>query len=224
MLCVMVLYLRNKVRLNNEQRKIMDMWIVIVIAVVALGIGILIGRIPLRKLYALLSSTVSSAKTYKSRSENLQRQLGIAQGNARTAESRLEKAQEQTLIARKAAEVLHKSCPNGDQWSDHTLEHPNGLTPAVRRAIKKRDEEARIAREAQAKRDAERRAKETAEREERDAEAAKKRRSSSSNTSGYGTYDDGGAAAIAMAAAVSTTFDTPSVSCDTSSASVDCSF
>jgi len=203
----------------------MELWLAIVIAVVALGVGIAIGRAPLGKLNDRLSETLNLLNSEKIDNNSLRQQINVKTTDNRNLRTGKEAAESATEQAVAAAVALHKACKNGDKWSDHTAVHPEGLTPARREAIAKQKREAEIARQKQAKLEAEAAAKREKERkaaqEKREKEQRERRASSSRGSSGYSGYN--GATEIAVAAAV--TYDSPasySPSCDTSSVSSSC--
>lgn len=109
-----------------------------VIACIVTGIfcfvlGIFVGRKMVRsQMHATVMSLRDSALSYKRAYED--------------ESARTNRAIDFNSVLRKDAKRIHDSlgCKNGDEWTDHTEEHPEGLTPKRRAQIEKA-EKARVA-------------------------------------------------------------------------------
>lgn len=193
----------------------MELWLQIALAVLILVVGIFIGRIPIRGLYKLLGNAMSALKAEKETTQSLRNRLSNATSDSTHYKNRMNLANANLAKAQASAEVLHKGCKNGDEWSDHTEEFPSGLTPARRKVLEeKRIREEEAERRAEAKRQAERKVREEKERKEREAREAARKKSQRSSSG----YTDGGAGFIAVAASVDTSFS----SCDSGGGGGDC--
>lgn len=204
----------------------MELWLAIVIAALALVAGIFIGRIPIKNLYRLLENAMDAYNREKKANKELVNENNHQASQNRTMKNTLASTEAAQSEAVTAAIALHKTCKNGDNWSDHTKAHPEGMTPARRAAIAKQEREAELARQKQVKRDAEAAAKREKARKEAQAQRDEERkreqaRRSSSSRTGSGYYDGGAAAAATVAAVIDTTSSYSPPSCDTS-VSVSC--
>lgn len=105
----------------------------IVVGVLCFALGIFVGRkTVLSKMLDVATSLRNSALSYKRAFED--------------ESARANRAIDFNSSLRKDAKRVHDAlgCKNGDEWTDHTEEHPEGLTPK-RRAQLEKAEKARVA-------------------------------------------------------------------------------
>ena len=159
-------------------------------AVIALAIGILIGLLSLRKLRTEVAELTKNGLSILDQRNYYQKQ------DAAKAKRIVEFHKELT------ASHARSGCKNGDLWSDHTDEHPEGMTP--KRA-------ARIEADRKAKR---------ARQDKENADRISKRSTVRTSRSGGGLRTSASSVFIADSTP-SFSYDSGSTSCDAGSSSCD---
>lgn len=155
---------------------------------IALLVGIILGTI---------LGCIIQQRTISTLKKTNEKQAVEAKINARTLEER--KTQVTTL--QKALKLAHdrSGCRNGDDWSDHTEEHPEGMT---RKRVAKMEAEGKAAAKARAN---------------RSRSAGSSRGGSSDNSRGWGVF--GGVMTIDTTSSYVPSYSAPSV-CDSPAPSV----